>query len=172
RRALGDQTQRLLRTAQRRGYLLDVTASTVAEGASLAATVAAAAAPLPLPTANRPMLVVLPFENLGDDPEQHYLASGVTADLVTDLTHFEELQIVSPPALASSSAAIPKEASYIVAGNVRRAEGRIRIHDPTRRRAHRHQPMGRALRPVAWRFDGVAGRTGREPASASRHPGR
>ena len=127
RRALGDQTQRLLRTAQRRGYLLDVTASTVAEGASPAATVAAAAAPLPLPTANRPMLVVLPFENLGDDPEQHYLASGVTADLVTDLTHFEELQIVSPPALASSSAAIPKEASYIVAGSVRRAEGRIRI---------------------------------------------
>jgi len=130
RRALGDQTQRLLRTAQRRGYLLDVTASVVGGGAAAplpAAAVAAAAAPLPLPTVNRPMLVVLPFENLSGDPQQHYFASGLTADLVTDLTRFEELHVVSPPALAQSSATIPKEANYIVAGSARRAEGRIRI---------------------------------------------
>src|ERR1700685_3088867 len=69
RRALGDQTQRLLRTAHRRGYLLDITVSI-----EPAAAVAAAASPLPLPMANRPMLVVLPFENLGGDPRQHYLA--------------------------------------------------------------------------------------------------
>jgi adenylate cyclase len=126
RRALDDRTQRLLRTAQRRGYLLDVTASFVggaAATAPLPAAAVAAAAPLPLPSANRPMLVVLPFENLSGDPEQQYFASGLTADLVTDLTRFEELHVVSPPALAQSSAAIPKEASYLVVGSVRRAEG-------------------------------------------------
>ncbi len=129
RRALGDQTQQLLRTAQRRGYLLDVTASVVGGDAAAAPlpAVAAAAASLPLPTANRPMLVVLPFENLSGDPEQQYFASGLTADLATDLTRFEELHVVTPPDLTQSSAAIPKEASYLVTGSVRRAEGRIRI---------------------------------------------
>jgi TolB-like protein len=77
-----------LRTVQRRGYLLDVTASTVAEGAPLAATVAAAAAPLPTPPRDRRMVVVMPFETIGRDPEQDYLADGITADLVTDLTRF------------------------------------------------------------------------------------
>ena len=140
RRALGDRTQRLLRTAQRRGYLLDVTASVVGGGAAAAplpaAAVAAAVAPLPLPTANRPMLVVLPFENLGGDPEQHYLARGMTSDLVTHLTRFEELHVISPLAHeqsgASGSAAagwpIPPEASYLFAGNLRCVDEQVRVN--------------------------------------------
>jgi adenylate cyclase len=132
RRALGDQTQRLLRTAHRRGYLLDITVSI-----EPAAAVAAAASPLPLPMANRPMLVVLPFENLGGDPRQHYLAKGMTADLVTDLTRFEQLHVVSPPAHPQSSGAsgaaaaglpIPPEASYLFVGSLRCVDERVRVN--------------------------------------------
>jgi TolB-like protein len=136
RRALGDPTQRLLRTVQRRGYLLDVTASTVAEGAPLAATVAAAAAPLPTPPRDRRMVVVMPFETIGRDPEQDYLADGITADLVTDLTRFQDLHVVSPlqrgygPLALDPSAPgwrLPAEANYVLTGSVRRAAERVRI---------------------------------------------
>jgi TolB-like protein len=142
RRALGDETQRLLRTIPRRGYLLATRATCIAQAefeTSLPATTTIAtnaARPLPAPAALRPMLVVLPFENMGGDPEQRYLASGLTADLVTDLTRFEELHVVSPPAYAQNSLAsgtsasgwtIPKEASYLFVGSVRRSEGHIRI---------------------------------------------
>jgi TolB-like protein len=140
RRALGDETQRLVRTVPRRGYLLATSASCIAQAEFATplpvASVADAAPLLPLPTANRPMLVVLPFENIGGDPNQCYLARGITADFVTDLTRFEDLHVVSPPAYARSSLAsatstsgwtIPKEASYLLSGSVRRSNGRIRV---------------------------------------------
>jgi TolB-like protein len=139
RRALGDDTQRLLRTVPRRGYLLAAAPSRTAAGefgSPLPASVADAAAALPTPTANRPMLVVLPLENIGEDPEQRYFASGLTADLVTDLTRFQDLHVVSPPAYTHESVAsgmspsgwtIPEQASYVFTGSVRRAGERIRI---------------------------------------------
>jgi TolB-like protein/Tfp pilus assembly protein PilF len=139
RRALGDQTQRLVRTVQRRGYLLDVATARVSADVAAAPTKGSsvdAAMPMPAPAANRPMLVVLPFENIGDDPAQSYLAAGMTADLVTDLTHFEALHVVSPPgparnsgvsATAAAAWSIPPEASYLFAGSVRREQARIRI---------------------------------------------
>src|SRR5580698_6750458 len=69
RRALGDETQRLLRTMPRRGYLLDAAAACVSADAPVAAldmlTSLAASAPLTAPPADRPMVVILPFENLG-----------------------------------------------------------------------------------------------------------
>jgi TolB-like protein/Tfp pilus assembly protein PilF len=136
RRALGDQTQRLLRTVPRRGYLLDVSVSCSRVDEPLPTTLADGVAPLPIPDANRPMIVVLPFENIGHDPAQDYLADGLTADLVTDLTHFRDFYVVSPPpSLPSSSRtagsgsgwAIPDAADYIFAGSVRRAGEQIRV---------------------------------------------
>jgi TolB-like protein/Tfp pilus assembly protein PilF len=139
RRALGDQSQRLLRTVPRRGYLLAVPALRVAaaeRGAEEAMPEPARA--LPAPPTNRQMVVVLPFENIGHDPEQGYLADGLTADLVTDLTRFQDLHVVSPqrhgygPSAAAMGAsspgwALPPEARYVLGGSVRRAGGRIRV---------------------------------------------
>jgi len=31
-------------------------------------------------------IIVLPFSNLSNDPEQQYLADGITEDLTTDLS--------------------------------------------------------------------------------------
>ena len=105
RRALGDDKQSVLRTIPRRGYLF------AAEVVGDALTPPARPIPapldppvaLPVPMANRPMMVVLPFENIGGEPDQAYLANGVTADLVTDLTQFEDLHVISPPSYARHS---------------------------------------------------------------------
>ncbi len=140
RRALGDDAQSLLRTVPRRGFLLAVSASRIAAGEFgnplYSPPTTEATEPLPAPATNRPIIVVLPFENVGGDPEQGYLASGMTADLVTDLTRFQDLHVVSPVGyttgfLASNTSSpgwtLPDAATYVVSGRVRRAGGRIGI---------------------------------------------
>ena len=47
---------------------------------------APAAPPISQPVAPRLSIVVLPFANLSNDPEQLYFADGVTGDLTTDLS--------------------------------------------------------------------------------------
>jgi len=56
--------------------------------ATAPAAVAAAATSIPQPhVAPRLSIVVLPFANLSNDPEQRYFADGITEDLTTDLSH-------------------------------------------------------------------------------------
>jgi TolB-like protein len=56
-----------------------------------------------LPAQKRPphyaLIVVLPFVNLSNDPEQQYFAAGVTGDLVTDLSRIPDDFVISrtPP---------------------------------------------------------------------------
>jgi adenylate cyclase len=137
RRALEDDEQRLLRTLPRRGYLLAAQVSR-GEVAAVELPVAAAslAEPAWRPPTGRPMVVVLPFENIGGDPEQGYFAEGLTADLVTDLTRFQAMQVVSPhrkvrqrelPVTPWTDPAPPPGAGYLVNGSVRRAGNRIRV---------------------------------------------
>ena len=45
--------------------------------------------PLTLP--NKPSIAVLPFENLSGDPEQEYFADGMTEDIITELSRFDDL---------------------------------------------------------------------------------
>jgi class 3 adenylate cyclase len=45
--------------------------------------------------APRLSIVVLPFANLSNDPEQQYLADGVTEDLTTDLSRLENMFVIS-----------------------------------------------------------------------------
>ena len=40
------------------------------------------------------VIVVLPFANLGGDPEQEYFADGVTESLTTDLSHMIGLVVI------------------------------------------------------------------------------
>lgn len=140
RRALGDQTQRVLRTVPRRGYLLDVsaTATSVTPGeaamASLVTTARDSEPPLPTPDTNRPVLLVLPFESIGEDPGQSYLAAGIADDLVTDLTHFHDLCIATPAGQGRASLAsdtsgftVPDTVAYVFTGSLRRSGGRTRI---------------------------------------------
>lgn len=40
-------------------------------------------------------VVVLPFSNMSADHDQEYFADGITEDLITSLSHFRELAVVS-----------------------------------------------------------------------------
>jgi adenylate cyclase len=48
---------------------------------------------LPLP--DKPSIAVLPIENLSGDPKQERLASGLTEDVITDLSRFRELFVIA-----------------------------------------------------------------------------
>src|SRR5271154_1703011 len=119
RRALDDQTRRVLRTVPRRGYLLDVSTSCLAadeSGALLpASTNADAAALLPAPPPNRPSvrpdvpeepsarlalpdkpsMAVLPFQNMSDDPQQEYFVDGMVEDIITALSRIKWLFVIA-----------------------------------------------------------------------------
>jgi adenylate cyclase len=131
RRALGDEEQALLRTLPRRGYLFAAPVSLEDKGHHAPA---AADAP-PRPATKRPLVVVLPFENIGGDPEQGFFANGLTADLVTDLTRFQAVQVVSPLRRRGGGqhdspddqGKLPPDAAFVLSGSVRRSGGRVRV---------------------------------------------
>ena len=45
-------------------------------------------AALPLP--DKPSIAVLPFQNMSGDPEQEYFSDGITEDIITDLSRFQD----------------------------------------------------------------------------------
>ena len=59
---------------------------------SAAATAASIVQPVVAP---RLSIVVLPFTNLSSDPEQQYLADGITEDLTTDLSRIAHMFVIS-----------------------------------------------------------------------------
>jgi len=89
--------------------------------------------PLTLP--DKPSIAILPFTNMSADADQEFFADGISEDLITELSHFRSLFVIS----RNSSFAFKgqglnvKEMSerlgvrYIVEGSVRRAGNRLRI---------------------------------------------
>lgn len=80
-------------------------------------------------------LAVLPLENLSGDPEQEYLADGITEALITELGKIESLRVISRTSILrykgtrKSLPEIGRElgADAIVEGSVVRSGNRIRI---------------------------------------------
>ena len=124
RRALGDEGAHHLRTLPRRGYMLVVD---VPAAVAPAPDGWAGADGLPMPETGRPMVLVLPFENIGGDPGQGYFADGLRADLVTDLTGFHELLVAAPAGAERLPGRAAGQACYLLRGSVRRAGGRVRV---------------------------------------------
>ncbi|WBL77287.1 winged helix-turn-helix domain-containing protein [Bradyrhizobium xenonodulans] len=89
RRALGDAGRSALKTMPRRGYMLVVNGEPV--DSSISSGVATSPRPdnIEEPSASsfpHLSIVVLPFANLGADPQQEYFVDGVTDSLTTDLS--------------------------------------------------------------------------------------
>ena len=59
------------------------------------AGVSSAASSSPLAVAPRLSIVVLPFANLSNDPEQQYFADPITDDLTTDLSRIDGMLVIS-----------------------------------------------------------------------------
>ncbi len=91
----------------------------------------------PMDSGRRKMLVVLPFQNLSNDPAQEYFSDGLTEETITDLG---ELNPQMLGVIARTSAMAYKHtdktiarigdelgAGYILEGSVRRENGRVRV---------------------------------------------
>ncbi|MEK0083129.1 adenylate/guanylate cyclase domain-containing protein [Benzoatithermus flavus] len=90
-------------------------------------------APVPAP---RLSIAVLPFANLGGDPEQEYFADGITDDLITDLARIDgSFVIASSTAFAyKGRPSDPKQVGrelgvrYVLTGSLRRAGSQVRVN--------------------------------------------
>jgi TolB-like protein/Tfp pilus assembly protein PilF len=94
------------------------------------------AAPAALPLPDKPSIVVLPFTNMSNDPEQEYFSDGVTEDLITDLSKISSLFVIARhSAFTYKGKAVKIEevrqelgVRYVLEGSVRKADGQIRIN--------------------------------------------
>jgi len=92
-------------------------------------------APKALPLDRKPVIAVLPFANLSGDPAQQYFSDGVTEDIIDRLSKYRILSVIghhSSFALRGSEEKYHDlrdklAADYVLTGNVRRSEDRIRI---------------------------------------------
>jgi TolB-like protein/Flp pilus assembly protein TadD len=80
-------------------------------------------------------IVVLPFANLSNDPEQEYFADGITEDLTTDLSRIPEMVVISrntaftyrTKTVATKQIGRELAVRYVLEGSVRRSGNQIRI---------------------------------------------
>ena len=83
----------------------------------------------------KPSIIVLPFTNMSGDPEQEFFADGLTEDILTDLSRFHELFVISRntsfkykgPAVDVRKVAHELGVQYVVEGSVRKAGKRVRV---------------------------------------------
>lgn len=80
-------------------------------------------------------IAVLPFENLSGDSDHDYFATEFVEDLITDLSRFHSLQVISSYTSKKMAAGSPDElaeakalaVSYLLKGSLRRKADQIRI---------------------------------------------
>jgi len=88
------------------------------------------------PVAPRLSIVVLPFTNLSNDPEQQYFADGITEDLTTDLSRISDMVVISRNTAFTyqgkriDTKQIGRELGvrYVLEGSMRRSSNQIRIN--------------------------------------------
>src|SRR5262249_10806540 len=86
--------------------------------------------------APRLSIVVLPFKNLSNDPEQQYFADGITEDLTTDLSRIAQSLVISCNTAFTyrnkriDTRQIGRELGvrYVLEGSVRRSSNQVRVN--------------------------------------------
>jgi TolB-like protein/Flp pilus assembly protein TadD len=106
-------------------------------GTVLAAVNLRSSAPWSAPARSAPRLsvVVLPFANLGNDPDQQYFADGITEDLTTDLSRIHGMFVISRTSAFTyrgkpvDTKQVGRELGvrYVLEGSVQRSSNRVRI---------------------------------------------
>jgi len=100
------------------------------------AVTADAGNPVAVPMAPRLSIVVLPFANLSNDPEQEYFADGITDDLTTDLSRISgSFVIARNTAFTYKGKSVDVKqvgrelgVRYVLAGSVRRTGDQVRVN--------------------------------------------
>ena len=83
----------------------------------------------------KPSIAVLPLVNMSGDPEQEFFADGLTEDIITELSRFHELLVISRnstfvykgKAVKVQEVAREFGVDYLLEGSVRKAGDRIRV---------------------------------------------
>ena len=134
RKAVDDTgaSQRVIRTVPRRGVRF---IGEVSEESDPAADAEAAPVNVEPPTAARLSIVVLPFVNLSNNPEEQYFADGITGELTTDLSRIPDMLVISRNTAFTyrnkpvDTRQIGRELGvrYVLEGEVHRSENRVRV---------------------------------------------
>ena len=82
-----------------------------------------------------PSIVVLPFANMSGDPEQEFFVDGLTEDILTELSRFHDLLVISRTSsftyknkeIKVSDIAKELDVRYVLEGSVRKAGNRVRV---------------------------------------------
>ena len=88
-----------------------------------------------VPSADKPSIAVLPFNNMSDDPNTDYFSDGISEDIITDLSQLKNLAVIarnSSFTYRNTSAKVQDigkdlGAEYLLEGSVRKAGNQIRI---------------------------------------------
>jgi adenylate cyclase len=83
----------------------------------------------------KPSIAVLPFANLSGEAEQEFFADGLTEDIITELSRFRDLLVISRNSVfvhkgkAVKVQEVAREfgVDYVVEGSVRKALNRVRV---------------------------------------------
>jgi adenylate cyclase len=125
---LGEQSvKNIARPVRVYALRLDAVANPLGPGALAPLSISA--------VAPRLSIVVLPFANLGNDPEQQYFADGITEDLTTDLSRIAGMLVISRNTAFTyrgkrvDTKQIGRELGvrYVLEGSVRRSGSRVRV---------------------------------------------
>jgi adenylate cyclase len=84
---------------------------------------------------DKPTIAILPFVNMSGEPEQEFFADGITEDILTELSRFRELFVISRNSafvykgkqVNVQNVAKELGVQYVVEGSVRKAGNRVRI---------------------------------------------
>jgi adenylate cyclase len=87
------------------------------------------------PISRKPSIAVLPLVNMSGDPEQEFFADGLTEDIITELSRFRDLLVISRnstfvhkgKAVKVREVAREFGVDYVLEGSVRKAGDRIRV---------------------------------------------
>jgi adenylate cyclase len=85
--------------------------------------------------AAKPSIFVHPFANMSGDPEQEFFADGLTEDIITELSRFHGLLVISRNSsfkykgkpLEVQKVAKELGVQYVIEGSVRKAANRVRV---------------------------------------------
>jgi TolB-like protein len=127
RHALNDPDRQIIKTVPRRGYLF---------AAPVTISASEAVPPLPVVTPPRLSIIVMPFTNLSNDPDQDYFADGITDDLTTDLTRISDSFVIAcstaftyrGKAVEAKQVGRDLGVRYLLEGSVRRSGHQVRAN--------------------------------------------
>lgn len=150
RKAIGDEAQDLLRTVARRGYMLVASGSAT----TIASDTLAPSKPASRNHAPEPVVAVLPFKNLGENPDDGLFVDGIVEEITNGLARFKTVTVIARNSAFAyrNETNAPGEAinrdfgvDFVVEGSVRRIGSRLTIAAALSEAANGHRLWGESF---------------------------